>query len=242
VAPICSNREAVHPPLVNEVLVLPGWGRSAKRGRGASGVRPLEGNTPMMTHWHPESSAPVKTYRVSTLRHGSIKSAYVFVFSDAGVFLLGALLVPAPPLIKVTFGIIAGALLGLYGVRLLDRLSVRIVLTSEGIAYRGLGYQLFSSWEQVAVFGVRTVETEWRNRGRSLTRQVGGLWLRVPALVVQAHFWSGFLYGWKDAAPTFIPLSDCAGYPEAFAPILARYSSSLWGTSEMSRPSTMRSC
>jgi hypothetical protein len=82
-----------------------------------------------------------------------------------------------------------------------------------------VGYRIFTPWDNVAGSTVRTVVTEWRGSRRQIT----GLALHSRAPIIIVHFWARRLFGWRDASPTFIPLSDFAGYASELSRAIQSY-------------------
>ena len=102
--------------------------------------------------------------------------------------------------------------------RFIDRISLRLVISPEGIGYIGVGYRIFSPWENVAGMGVRKVASEVHEG-----REIWGLMLSQPAPVFKVRAWARYLMGWKDAEASFIPVSDFAGYPDELAQHIQYY-------------------
>ena len=101
----------------------------------------------------------------------------------------------------------------------LDRSRLHLVISPEGISYNGIGYRIFTPWENVAGPTMRTVMTEWRG----MRRQITGLALHSRAPIITSHFWARHLFGWRDSTPTFIPLSDFTGYGSELSWEIQRY-------------------
>ena len=160
-----------------------------------------------------ESSSSGTVYRISSARRRTLTLGYGLTpLLGGGMVVL--LFLPQLPWSHVPSAFKAYAVLILLLVAArslllyLDRLRLHLIISPEGISYIGIGYRIYTPWDNVAGSTVLTVETEWRGSRRQMT----GLALHSQAPTISVQFWARRLSGWRDASPTFIPLSDFAGY------------------------------
>jgi len=141
-----------------------------------------------------ESTPLAKVYHLSSKRFRSLLLLYSFGAIPMCLIVL-ALFLPqlpwsmAPGWFKVYFMIILIPVASYSALLFVDRISVHLMTSPYGITYKGIGYRIFTPWNNVAGSGVRTVATELR--GQSRQRQLTGLVLFQPAPVVKAELWAG---------------------------------------------------